>query len=98
LLREKSRCINLKTAQKPRRLAIRYPSGKVPEFEIIYEAGGDWMGFPDCDIDDAATLADAWLIELLRDAIDWLAIDSDLDLDTSYYKNWADKMAAKNPD
>lgn len=76
-------------------LAIRYPGGKVPEFEIIYEAGGDWMGFPDCDIDDAMTLADAWLIDLLRSAIDWIEVDSDLDLDVSYYKDWADKMSAK---
>lgn len=76
-------------------LAVRYPSGKIPEFEIIYNADGRWRGFSDCDIGDDTTQADAWLIELLRSAIDWIETDSDLGLDVSYYRNWADGMAAK---
>lgn len=76
-------------------LAIRYPGGKVPEFEIVYECGGDWMGFPEADIDDTATIADDWLVELLRKAIDWIIVDSDLDLDVGYYNDWADGMADK---
>lgn len=68
---------------------------------IIYEAGGDWNGYLDADIDDEKIIHDKWIVDLLDAAlaspiiVAYAKLNDYNDTEIHWYHEWAATMSAR---